>query len=654
MSILSDDNLDLGGMDEDEILKENDLLPFIGQCFLSEEEAYIFYKNYVKRHGFSIRKGRFIAKDRELRRRDFFCNREGRQPLKIVEPFKEQRNRISSKYGCKAHLRITLGQSFDIFPEEWHVTQFIENHNHELLTPLEVRFLPANRTITKDDEDYILLLKEGGLSVRQILCVMELEKNIKHGYLSFFQKDIRNLYVKVKKNHAENDVIGLLQYCKAATEENHKFQYAFTIDEDRKLEHVFWSPAHCFDWYKKYGDVVVFDTTYKVNAYEMPFGILVGINNHGKTILFGCVLLRNETTNAFRWLMKTFISLMKKPPETILSDQDPWMTDAIAKELPFTKHSFCIWHITAKFSGWFTGILRKQYSKWCADFYKLYKLDRPEEFEHQWYEVIMKYNMHLNKHVNGLYQIKHFWVPAYLRTHFFGGMMTTGRSESINAFIKHFVSSHTNLSQFVKQVDLAIEDIEQVQMHDTMLETYRCSSLRTKSSLEEQAYDVLTPFAFKKFQEEFGRATQYSIIQENSNDFMVKHYKEINSQKHMIFWDGETTTCSLLHNGEEVHMLDKEITSDGDAILDGNDEANEDDLVYCPPISKTKDRPKKKRMRGGRELGKQIKTCGLCKHAGHNVTTCPEKENVDLSQAHGRKKNKSKDLGLNPVFNLKF
>ena len=38
--------------------------------------------------------------------------------------------------------------------------------------------------------------------------------------------------------------------------------------------------------------------------YDMPLGIFVGINNHEKTILFGCALLRNETTSAFQWLMK--------------------------------------------------------------------------------------------------------------------------------------------------------------------------------------------------------------------------------------------------------------------------------------------------------------------------------------------------------------
>ena len=80
-----------------------------------------------------------------------------------------------------------------------------------------------------------------------------------------------------------------------------------------------------------------------------------------------------------------------------------------------------------------------------------------------------------------------------------------------------------------------------------MLETYRGSSLRTLSPLEEQAHSVLTPYAFKKFQEEFGRATQYSVLQENGIEFVLQYYKDETSQKHMVFWDGEMTTCSCKH-----------------------------------------------------------------------------------------------------------
>lgn len=287
----------------------SDSEPFEGQCFSSEEEAFVFYQKYANSHGFVVRKGRFINKHGEMKRRDFVCHCEGTPPLKIIDPSKVQRERLSIRCGCKAFMRITLRKSFDIFPKEWHVIQFVKEHCHTLLSSSEMRFLPINRQITEVDQGRILLLKEGGLSIRQIIRVMELEKNVKHGYLPFFERDVRNLYGKLKRDNSSNDVSGLLNYCRLAKEENSKFQYAYTIDEEQKLEHIFWSPSSCFDWYQEYGDTVVFDTTYRVNSYDMPFGIFVGVNNHGKTILFGCALLRNETTKTFKWLMKVRKSL---------------------------------------------------------------------------------------------------------------------------------------------------------------------------------------------------------------------------------------------------------------------------------------------------------------------------------------------------------
>ncbi|XP_074369739.1 protein FAR1-RELATED SEQUENCE 11-like [Apium graveolens] len=329
--------------------------PFIGQCFLSEEETYLFYHKYAKQYGFSIRKARFDKnKDGEIKRRDFVCHREGLQLSKMGDPVLKQRNTPSTRCDCKAHMRVTLKKSFEIFPEQWHVTEFIVTHNHELFSQEEVRFLRSYRFMTKYDEKRILLLKDGDLSVKQIMRVMELEKNVRHGHLSFTSKDLHNFFSKIRSEQAKNDVLDFFEYCKIAKEENQNFQYSVTLDDERKVEHIFGSPAHCFTWYQSFGDVVIFDTTYKINAYDMPLGIFVGINNHGRTILFGCALLRNETKNIFSWLMRIFVSLMNKPPKSILIDQDPWMTQAIAEKLHLTKHAFCIWHITSKFSSWFT------------------------------------------------------------------------------------------------------------------------------------------------------------------------------------------------------------------------------------------------------------------------------------------------------------
>ena len=82
-----------------------------------------------------------------------------------------------------------------------------------------------------------------------------------------------------------------------------------TLDSNMHLQ-----PMKKIDWNIFFGHllIVLIDTkkmemwlffillNYKVNVYEMLFGIFVGVNNHGKTILFGCALLRNETTSAFR------------------------------------------------------------------------------------------------------------------------------------------------------------------------------------------------------------------------------------------------------------------------------------------------------------------------------------------------------------------
>ena len=105
------------------------------------------------------------------------------------------------------------------------------------------------------------------------------------------------------------DAMSLIHYMRSSKQKDNKFQYVYTVDEQKRLESLLWCHPKSLEWYEKYGDVVVFDTTYKVNAYDMPCALFVGINNHGKTVLFGSALLPNETVHTFRWLMKVYMSI---------------------------------------------------------------------------------------------------------------------------------------------------------------------------------------------------------------------------------------------------------------------------------------------------------------------------------------------------------
>ena len=54
------------------------------------------------------------------------------------------------------------------------------------------------------------------------------------------------------------------------------------------------------------------------------------------------------------------------------------------------------------------------------------------------------------------------------------------------------------------------------------------------SPLEDQAHSILMPYAFKIFQEEFGRETKYSVLQENGIKFVLKYYKDETSQMYKV------------------------------------------------------------------------------------------------------------------------
>ena len=281
------------------------LVPFIGQRFVSQEAAYEFYCSFAKQCGFSIRRHRTRGKDgvgRGVTRRDFTCHRGGYPQIKPSDDGKVQRNRKSSRCGCQAYMRIVKRSDFDV--PEWRVTGFRNIHNHELLKSNEVRLLPAYCPISPDDKSRICMFAKAGMSVRQMLRLMELEKGIKLGCLPFTEIDVRNLLQSFRNVDRDNDAIDLIAMCKRLKDENHNFKYEFKIDSNNRLEHIAWSYSSSIQSYEAFGDAVVFDTTYRVEAYDMVLGIWLGVDNNGMTCFFSCALLRDENIQSFSWALK--------------------------------------------------------------------------------------------------------------------------------------------------------------------------------------------------------------------------------------------------------------------------------------------------------------------------------------------------------------
>ncbi|KAL3843638.1 hypothetical protein ACJIZ3_001041 [Penstemon smallii] len=514
----------------------NDLIPYIGQRFPTHDAAYEFYSEFAKRCGFSIRRHRTEGKDgvgKGLTRRYFVCHRAGNTPVKASNEHKPQRNRKSSRCGCQAYMRISKSTELGVL--EWRVTGFANHHNHELLEPNQVRFLPAYRTISETDKNRILMFAKTGISVQQMMRLLELEKCVEPGYLPFTEKDVRNLLQSFRKVDPEDESIDLLRMCRNIKDRDPNFKFEFTLDSNGRLENIAWSYASSVQSYEIFGDTVVFDTTHRLTALDMPLGIWVGMNNYGMPCFFSCVFLREENLRSFSWALKAFLGFMNgKAPQTILTDQNMCLKEAIGMEMPTTKHALCIWLIVAKFPSWFNAILGERYNEWKTEFYRLYNLETIEDFELGWRDMVNSFGLHTNRHVASLYALRNLWALPYLRSHFFAGMTSPGQSKSINAFIQRFLSAQSRLAQFVEQVAVAVDFKDQAGEQQTMQQNIQNISLKTGAPMESHAASVLTPFAFSKLQEQLVMAAHYASYQ-IEDGFLVRHHTKLEGGR-KVYW----------------------------------------------------------------------------------------------------------------------
>ncbi|XP_021734046.1 protein FAR-RED IMPAIRED RESPONSE 1-like [Chenopodium quinoa] len=235
------------------------------------------------------------------------------------------------------------------------------------------------------------------------------------------------------------------------------FFHAHRLDQEGRLKDVLWVDARSRVAYQEFGDVVCFDATYLTNEYELPFANFVGVNHHGQSILLGCALVSHETTETYFWVFEQWLSCMGNiAPGAILIDQAAAMRKPIAQLMPSTRHRWCIWHIMRKIPE------KLGKCKHYADFKSplktvVYESFTVEEFEFRRNALIKKYSLEDNDWLCDLFDEIHMWVPAFMKEHFWAGMKTTQRVESINSFFDGFVDRQTKLHEFPEKYTRAMK-----------------------------------------------------------------------------------------------------------------------------------------------------------------------------------------------------
>lgn len=472
--------------------------------FESEEEGYNFFNDYAKGKGFSIRRGKLRKSETgSLFFRQFLCCREGfRQQKYFNRPDQKRRARALTRCGCPVEFCIKL----DWGTGEWCVGKFVNTHNHILARPDKACFLRSHRKIKNSTRLRILSLQFAGLNTHQILDVLQ---NGGYDNVGLVAKDLYNSThrQKIKKIHL-GDAKTVLSRMRERKESDPDFFYNHKVDVDGHLTHLFWSDSQSRFDYGYFGDVLVFDSTCRVNRYNMPIVPFIGLSNHRSAITFGCGIVTDDSADSYKWLLSTFIEAMnQKCPTSIITDGDHALGEAIKAVLGDITHRWCTWDVDRIIAG---NLKPPSSSALKSLVHTEYT---PKEFEGKWKEFIGNNDaLKDNKWLSNMYDCKHFWAAAFLRKKTFLGLKSNQRSKSLTSRLHRHLDQNMSLLDFVEHYDhlLARMRRDEAELDRKALQSTPVST--TGFDLEKHAASIYTPKIFYNVQSEILKAKEHEVV----------------------------------------------------------------------------------------------------------------------------------------------
>jgi len=263
-------------------------------------------------------------------------------------------------------------------------------------------------------------------------------------------KSVYNEFRKIFPLLGPNDAQNFTNWC-----EKNNFIVEKVIDEDnRNYTKLFICSQLMKAHFKAYGDVVIVDSTYRVNRYKLPIVLFSGFTHSGRNCLFGIGVVNDETENTYNWLFSSFFKTHRNLSKIIVTDHDLAMESVLNSTFPSITHLLCKWHIIQSFTKNFSFLTAMNCVEIKEKILALPYVECSEEFEAKYDEIKQiliskKFNRSV-AYLEKMYNIKQKWAEAFLIQDFTGGTHTTSRAESMNALLKKYCSSKSEMSDFIE------------------------------------------------------------------------------------------------------------------------------------------------------------------------------------------------------------
>ena len=275
---------------------------------------------------------------------------------------------------------------------------------------------------------------------------------------------------------------------------------------------MFWCDAQSRQDYNDFGDVMVFDSTYKMNRYGMPFIPFVGLNHHRKTTVFGCGIVSDETEETYVWLLRTFLKAMcQRKPKSVITDADNAMIKSILKVLPDVWHRICSWHVEKNMK---IHLCHKSLNEFRS---LLYYTTSTNMWEERWHAFVRKWQTKSTKTwLRRMYRKRRLWAASYLAGGYWLGMKSNQRSESLNSCLHLHLDGEMTLVDMAVHFEVANVRIRENEARDDCTDSQTLPVPVTSSKeLEIAAAKVFTATNFYMLQDELKKISGIEILERN-------------------------------------------------------------------------------------------------------------------------------------------
>ena len=283
--------------------------------------------------------------------------------------------------------------------------------------------------------------------------------------------------------------------------------------------------------FQHYPEVLMVDSTYKLNDLRMPLYILLIVDGNGQSEVVALCLTSLETKEAITKMVQSFKDNNPCWSETsvVITDKDFVERSVFSEELPNAVMHICLFHalrsmrreVSCEKLGIRPGerdhALELLTSLAYATSVETYSENYKKLLETCPQSVITYYN-------SNWHDIRNEWVECFKAFSFTLGERTNNRLESINGKIKSVCSRHANLSKFFDYIFSVLSTLRNERDHHTIMALVK-NPVTSRNDVEKSFSGLLTPYAFEYVRKQLSLKCKVVTEKETDTGFIVSSHE---------------------------------------------------------------------------------------------------------------------------------